>query len=403
VKLKILADTTFKLIILKLKNQSPNQAIVLLCIRRGRVQTGALVLITSVVALCIAFGLLAYHHYKPESETQSNESVVGDPDTSNPSDSSGLTEKQRQLIEAEQKRRQAEEEALLKEQKALAKQQRIESNVIEVNKAVSERKWIVAEVLVEELADDGYPLAEREILIGSIAEGKLLEREDITKVDAILKSVEILDNGKFSPEAIEKLDKALDIHSNYEPTLALKRKINAYPYSIKVPEEVSTLTEAAKKLRKGDTLILGEGKHELSAVLDKGIKIEGKGENLTIIQCLTQERSAIAMTGTDQIYTLSNLTIEGLSYEDDSLERYPLISINAKVTMENVTVKKSSGHGVAVTGGSVSMFKCKISKNAWDGVSVIGSNSSAVITDSEITRGYRKLRTWDRFLERVQR
>ena len=94
------------------------------------------------------------------------------------------------------------------------------------------------------------------------------------------------------------------------------------------------------------------------------------------------------MIGSDQKYVLSDLTIKGLSYEDNAIERHPLILINAKVTMSNVTVLNGSGHGIAVTGGSLDMSNCKVSKNAWDGVNVVGNDSSAIIKDSEIIGNY---------------
>ena len=395
---KIHVDTILRPNILKLKNSSIKHCKEVLYPRRGGTQAGILVITISVLALCVILGLLAYHHFQPgankadrakeEANLTSSENLNSSENlTSKLSETKPapvLSEEQKQLIKAEQERREAEQ----KEQAELERKQRIESNLKDVKSAITNRKWIVVEVLVDELSNDEYPDSELAILNEEIAQARLQEKEEIRRVEEILKSVEPLDTGKYSPEAIAKINEALEIYPNYEPSLALKRKIEAYPFSIKVPEEVATLAEAAQKLRAGDTLILSKGTYDLTGVFNKGIKIKGGGEKLTTIQCLTQKGSAIAMVGNDQEYALSDLTIKGLSYEDNAIDRYPLILINAKVTMSNVTVLNGSGHGIAVTGGSLDMSNCKVSKNAWDGVNVVGNDSSAIIKDSEIIGNY---------------
>jgi len=353
-----------------------------------------LAIIISIIALFTAVGLLAYHHFKPAKEPSYNskkliseENLISRDSESN-TKKSKLTAEQQKIIDAEKKRRLAEQEAERKKQQDIERKQRVEQNLTDVTNAVSNRDWIIAEVLMDQLVADEYPAAELSILNESITLGKMAEKEDIRQVDEILESVKLLDNGEYSPEAIKMLDVALDIYPEYKPTIALKRKIDAYPYSLRVPEDVATIIEAAHKLRKGDTILLGEGKHKLTSALAKGVKIKGKGQKLTSIQCLTREGSALALTGGGEEYVVSDLTIEGLSYEDDALERYPLVLVKSKVRMENVTVEKGSGHGIAVAGGSLKMTKCVVTANSWDGVSVIGEESFAEISDSEISSNY---------------
>ena len=352
-------------------------------LRKGGVQMGMLAIIVAVLSLFIA--LLAYYYYKPIDGKKKTENLTS---VSSERPKVTLTAEQKRLIQAEKRRRLAEEEVKFKEQQELEKQLRIEENLESVTSAITDRKWVVVEVLMEELLNDGYPKLDLLALEEQMTQVKLKEEEDIRSVEDILKSVKLMDKGKFSPEAIVMLDEALEIYPNYEPTVTLKNKINGYPYSIRVPEDVASLNEAAEKLRKGDTLILGSGKHKLTAVLDKGIQIKGQGQKLTSIQCVTRDGAAFALTGDDEVYKISDLTVEGLSYIDDALERYPLILVKSNVTIENVTVMNGSGHGVAVIGGNLKMMNCKVAGNAWDGVSVIGKASSAEILDSEITGNY---------------
>ncbi len=338
--------------------------------------------VLSAVALLLAIVLLACSYFKPswlnmdDTEEETFDSAVF------------LTSEQKRLIAKEEERLDYERLAALDDQDKLAKQQRINSFLKYTKRGITKRKWQVAERNIKELENEGYSATKLASLRSELARGKELSKGDDYKAGELIKAAKLLYTGDYSPEAIAKLNEALEIYPGYEAAEDLRNEINSRPYSLKVPEDVATLAEASQKLRPGDTVILGKGKHKLTGAFNIGIKIKGQGEKLTTIQSLTLKGSALALMGTSQSYEISDLTVEGLSYEDDALDRYPLIMVGAKVTMKNVTVKNGSGHGVAVVGGELEMSKCNITGNAWNGISIMGAASSARVSSCEINGNY---------------
>lgn len=300
----------------------------------------------------------------------------------------GLTAKERFLLKKEKDRVNAAEQQRLVAEEKIAKQLRIENSIRVFEQALKAKEWKAAENSVGLLLDDSYSLTEVSKFNDLIANGRGQERKDLMEVEKLIGSAKALDLGKYSPEAINLLDRALLIYPGHSSAVALRKKMNTHPYSLRVPEDAATLNEAASRLREGDTIELSKGVHKLQAMLDKGLHIKGKGEGVTIIECDTTTTSAFTLTGDDQFYTISNLAVRGVSYEDDALERFPLIMLAANLTMRNVTVKESSGHGVAVVSGMLNMAKCKVTSNSWDGVSVMGTSSYAEIKDSDLSGNY---------------
>jgi hypothetical protein len=303
-----------------------------------------------------------------------------------------LTPEEELQIQQELDRRKAVKDRMLAEKKKAERIQlrklRIATNLRATGRAIDAKQWKLAGAHIGLLLDDSYSVQAVAEFNDSIEKAKLKERVEMLDVRKILEAAQKLDTGKYSPVAIDLLDKALLIDPIHPSSIALRKKINGYPYSLRVPEEVATLNDAVDMLRAGDTAILSKGIHKFPTMLDKGIKIKGQGEKLTFIECDTTVTSAFTLTGTDQFYLISDLTVEGTNYEDDAAKRFPLIMLAVNLTMRNVTVKNGSGHGVAVISGRLKMEKCKLTENAWDGVSIMGSNSYAEISDCDVSGNY---------------
>ena len=359
--------------------------------RKGGTLTNVLVFLSAACVVGFVSWLLLQHIFFKTSKNYTVEKPVvmpiEEPAKEQPVE---LTAEERMQIQKEIDRRKAEKERMLAEKEKKERAQRIKKNLSMVQQFISFKKWKLAEVHIGLLLDDEYSLEEVATFNDAIAKGKLKERADLLEVQKLSDAAKKLDLGKYSPEAIDLLDRALLIYPNHAPTVELMKKINAYPYTLRVPEDVASLNDAVDMLRAGDTAILGKGIHKLPAMLDKGVKIKGQGETQTTIECDTTITSAFTLTGLDQFYSISDLTVIGTNYEDDATERFPLILLtgDANLTMQNVTVKNGSGHGVAVMSGSLKMTKCKLTQNAWDGISIMGVNSYAEITDSDISKNY---------------
>ncbi len=369
-------------------NQSPR------AMRRGGALTNVLVFMCAAIVVGFVSWLLLQHlifdarkKSIAESDATGLNPVASEAEVT-PDKPAELSPEEKMLIKKELERRKAEELAEKLVKKEQERKKRIAKNVKAVEQALQERDWEAAQDSIGLLLDDSYSHVEVVKFSDALEKGKIKERADLLEIQKLVDQAKALDNGKYSPEAIDLLDRALLIYPNHSSTVTLKNKINSYPYSLRVPEDAATLNAAADMLRAGDTAILGEGAYELPALFNKGIKIKGQGEKLTTIECDTRLTSAFTLTGKDQSYTISNLTVTGKGYEDDATERYPLIMLDANLTMRNVTVENGSGHGLAVVSGRLKMEKCNISANAWDGVSVMGADSYAEITDCDISNNY---------------
>jgi len=290
-----------------------------------------------------------------------------------------LTEQEMLKIKEEEARLEAEREAerqrVILEQQEKAKELRLKKRLQAAQDAILAKEWKTAEVNVGLLLDDAYSLDEV---------AKLNEK----KVQSLLESAQALDKGQYSPEALELLEQALLIYPGHGPSEALRKKFMAYPYELRVPEDAETIMEAVKLLRSGDTVLLNEGVYKLPVLINKAVKIKGKGEMFTFIESDTREHSAFTLAGDDGAYLISDLTVQGVNYEDDAVTRFPLIVTHSDLMLRNVTVKNGSGHGVAVLSGRLNMVNCRSTGNAWDGVSVVGKGSYAEITDCEMSDNF---------------
>ena len=303
-----------------------------------------------------------------------------------------LAEQEMLKIKEEEARLEAEREAerqrVILEQQEKAKELRLKTHLRAVQDAILAKEWKTAEVNVGLLLDDAYALDEVAKLNEQIEEGKQKERAELLKVQSLLESAQVLDKGQYSPEALELLEQALLIYPGHGPSEALRKKFMAYPYELRVPEDAETIMEAVKLLRSGDTVLLNEGVYKLPVLINKAVKIKGKGEKLTFIEADTREHSAFTLAGDDGAYLISDLTVQGVNYEDDAVTRFPLIVTHSDLMLRNVTVKNGSGHGVAVLSGRFNMVNCRSTGNAWDGVSVVGKGSYAEITDCEMSDNF---------------
>lgn len=361
-------------------------------VRKGGTLTNVLVFMSSTIVVGFVSWLLLQHLLvkKPVNDRAEKltSSESGKSEEVSKNASPRLTPEQELNIQKELDRRKAEEERLLAEKADNLRKERISKSVKIVEQVIVAKKWVVAENEIGLLLDDEFPLTEVARFNDLIAVGKAKERESLLAVQKLLDDAHHLDNGKYSPEAVALLDEALLIYPGHAPSMELRKKINAYSYSLRVPEDVATLNDAVDQLRAGDTAILSSGGHKLSALFNKGVNIKGQGEKLTFVECDTTVISAFTLTGDDQFYSISDLTVKGLNYQDDEVERFPLIMLSSNLSMRNVTVQGGSGHGVAVVCGMLSMVKCHVTENAWDGVSVMGGESVAELLDSDVSGNY---------------
>lgn len=268
---------------------------------------------------------------------------------------------------------------------------RNKQNSIAAEIAIKGKDWRLAAKYIAELKSDQHTPEEISKMQTRIDQGKDEQRKTLAKVNELMSQAQKLDTGVYSAEAITLLDQALTLYPEHPEATLLRQKIDTHQSEFRIPEDFPTLTEALPKTRAGDTIILGPGSYNFSATLTKPITIKGAGREKTIIKCDTTKQSAFAFLTdetTKKEYKLSDLTIQGTTYQDFNIDRYPLILIKSKVTIDNTAIGRSSGHGIAVLSGELNLSNSVITYNGWDGVSVRGVGAIANIAKCQIHTNY---------------
>jgi len=283
----------------------------------------------------------------------------------------------------------AKEKALkLKEENRL---RRIQQNTIAGQVAIKDKQWQLAEKYISQLQADKHKPEEITKLQARIDQGREDQRKLRAKISTLIKQAETLDTGVYSAEAISHLDEVLTLAPKHPKATALRKKIDNYQTEFRVPEDYPTIAEVLPKARAGDTILLAEGNYNFSVILTKPLIIKGAGIGKTIVKCDTTKQSAFAFIhdeNSEKEYSLSGLTIHGTTYQDFNIDRYPLVLVKSKVTIDKADIGMSSGHGIAVLSGELNLSNSVITYNGWDGVSVRGIGAKANISKCKIHTNY---------------
>lgn len=217
-------------------------------------------------------------------------------------------------------------------------------------------------------------------------ERKQRDTKEAVKKKAVavwMEKLRAADTGKYHPEAMDLLSRAMKEFPNEAELLALAEKWQKYQRTLRVPGDCASIDEALPQLRDGDVLELGVGVHYATVVVEKRITIVGAGMGKTVLEASMKEGACLRFSKAAGGSKLSQVSVRGVAYLQDK-KRNPLLQVECDVVMESVEVTRSAGHGVAVLAGSVDMNACLVHGNGWDGVSAVGENSQLVIRNCRI-------------------
>ena len=287
----------------------------------------------------------------------------------------------------ERERLKKEAARILKE-KELARQKKLKAVQAKYEQAMEKRDWGAARLQVNSMLDYGLSPEKSDALYELLDKKEEEDKQQILAVNKILAQVRELDNGQRSAKALSLLEKAFQIMPEHPDVAELKKKMSAYPFEIHVPRDVASIDEALPMLQNGDSLIIGEGTFYCSAELTKKVIIKGSGKGKTILECDTTAGTALHFAKGSEGSTVSSLSLQGMLDENDADKRFALVLLEADVTISNVDVSSSTGHGLAVLSGRLSLDNAKIHGNYWDGINLKGKTASAVIKNCEIKGNY---------------
>ncbi|NWK54241.1 right-handed parallel beta-helix repeat-containing protein [Verrucomicrobiaceae bacterium N1E253] len=210
---------------------------------------------------------------------------------------------------------------------------------------------------------------------------------------ALMQQAKELDKGEYSSEAVRLLDQAAQLDPDNPEVKKLHQKINNYSRTVKVPEDVATITEAIAMARARDRVEIAPGIYHESIILDKPIKLEGgagvgklenkepntraseKPRERVILQLPAGEAPLLTVRATADGSHISGISFQHAGFDYDDERASAVIVQGASVTISECSIRQAAGHGLAVIDGAkVRALGCSFTHCGWDGVSVYGKS-----------------------------
>ena len=222
-----------------------------------------------------------------------------------------------------------------------------------------------------------------------LAELKEQIAEDKRQAGKLYLQARALDNGKFSKEALVLLNEAKRLDPDSILVQKLYEKMSSYISELQVPSDYPTISAAIEVARPGDIIKISEGLYKESLQIDKPLIIEGSAGGKTIVECNANEASILTINTNAKNTKVSGLTMKHKGL-DLSEQRYAGVVIKSSgVTLKSSTIENAAGHGIAVIdAGNVIISFCKITGSGWDGISVYGKKTRAVISETLCEANY---------------
>ena len=222
-----------------------------------------------------------------------------------------------------------------------------------------------------------------------LAELKEQIAEDKKQAGELYLQARTLDNGKFSKEALVLLNEAKRLDPDSILVQKLYEKMSSYISELQVPSDYPTISAAIEVARSGDIIKISEGLYKESLQIDKPLIIEGSAGGKTIVECNANEASILTINTNAKNTKVSGLTMKHKGL-DLSEQRYAGVVIKSSgVTLKSSTIENAAGHGIAVIdAGNVIISFCKITGSGWDGISVYGKKTRAVISQTLCEANY---------------
>lgn len=252
--------------------------------------------------------------------------------------------------------------------------------VREIEKAMQEEDWRVAENQISSLIEEQPDHSAIPRLRLRLEAAKKMLKENQAKAAILLAEARELDEGVYSAEALALLEDAVRLDPS-EEIRAIYKRMSEYGKVMRVPSEHPTIAAALKEAKANDRIFVEKGTYSESLIVPEGVEIVGESRAETIIECPAEKAAVIAVGEGNKKVRVASLTLRHQGLVNDE-ERFPVVVVDSgRLLLEDALVSRASGHGVAVlNGGHATLMLCKIVESGWDGVSVKGENTGAVLS-----------------------
>ncbi len=252
--------------------------------------------------------------------------------------------------------------------------------VREIERAMQEENWRVAESQLSSLVEDQPDHPAISSLQARLEAAKKVLMENQAKAAVLLSRARELDEGVYSAEALTLLEEAVRLDPS-EEIRAIYKRMSEYGKVMRVPSEHATISDALKVAKANDRIFVEKGTYTESLIVPEGVEIVGESRAETIIECPAENAAVITVGKGNKKVRVASLTLRHQGLVNDE-ERFPIVLVDSgRLILEDSLVFRASGHGVAVlNGGQATLLLCKIVESGWDGVSVKGESSGAVLS-----------------------
>jgi len=247
-------------------------------------------------------------------------------------------------------------------------------------KAIQGEKWQLAQGHLEDLGSKQPAYPEIQNLRERLDTTREKALEDIGKAQQLVAKARTFDQESFSPEAIALLEQAMQLRPSDQEIKALHEVFSSRGKVLRVPTQYPTISAALGIAQPGDRVIVSEGAYQESLVIPAGVEVVGESRENTLVEYPATRGPVVRIRPGGRPVRLSCMTLKHQGVSQDE-ERFPIVSVeNGHILMDQTTVSKASGHGVAVLGGGMAHLKqCLVEESGWDGISVRGVGARAVL------------------------
>lgn len=251
--------------------------------------------------------------------------------------------------------------------------------VSQTEAALEAGKWSEAILSFRALEEIARGHEDTEGLRGEVRRAAEMQEAQRARAAVMLREARELDEGEYAPALIKLVREAVQLDASPENQAYLSQVLN-YGKVVRVPADFGTIAEALAEAEANDRILIDEGVYQESLILPAGVELVGKSLQKTVIECSVDQGPVLSVLGGERRARVSGLTVkhQGLVGDD---ERYPAVAVDGGVLhLQEVLISRASGHGVAVLNeGRAQLTDCEITECGWDGVSVKGERSHAIL------------------------
>ncbi len=263
--------------------------------------------------------------------------------------------------------------------------------VEDLEKALRDERLHVARELMQVMREEQSGHEKFELFQEQLGQLEKRRADDLAKAERLMSEARLLDEEEDEERILVLVAEAVKLDPSEENRRFYER-LTSKGRILRVPKMFATISSALDAAEKNDRVWVAKGLYRETLLMRDGVELVGEDAEKTVIEYPAGKGAVITVVSQVDGARLSKLTLRHGGLVGDE-ERFPVVAVDGGgVELNEVTVKRASGHGVAVlAGGRVTMLRGQVLDSGWDGVSVTGESSRVklieVVTSKNLHHG----------------